>query len=159
MSVSKVSIATDINAPAAKVFDVVVDLQSYAEWLPDSGSFHGTTSVSEFPVKQGTTYIESSPSGIRRGKVLEFDRPSRALFHQPMQMNKAPEGVLIDIKVEVIFSEKEEGVTSVERNVDLGFPQPLLELKPAFESGASHEGARVMELLKRRVESLPRGSE
>jgi uncharacterized protein YndB with AHSA1/START domain len=152
---SKVSGTIDINAPAAKVFDVVVDLQSYAEWLPDSAAFHGTTSVSEFPVKQGTTYIESTPSGIRSGKVLEFERPSRVLFHQPMQLSSVPEGVLVDIKVEVIFREKSEGVTSVERNVYLGFPELLLELKQAFETGADVEGARVLELLKKRVESLP----
>jgi uncharacterized protein YndB with AHSA1/START domain len=152
---SKVSGTIDINAPAAKVFDVVADLQSYAEWLPDSAAFHGTTLVSEFPVKQDTTYIESTPAGIRSGKVLEFERPSRVLFHQPMQMNNAPEGVLIDIKVEVIFREKSEGVTSVERNVYLGFPEPLLHLKQPFETGADVEGARVLELLKKRVESLP----
>jgi uncharacterized protein YndB with AHSA1/START domain len=151
---SKASGTIDINTSAAKVFDVVVDLQSYAEWLPDSAAFHGTTSVSEFPVKQGTTYIESTPSGIRSGKVLEFERPSRVLFHQPMQMNHVPEGVLIDIKVEVILREKSEGFTSVERNVYLGFPEPLLQLKEPFETGANVEGARVLELLKKRVEGL-----
>jgi hypothetical protein len=39
--------------------------------------------------------------------------------------------------------------------VYLGFPEPLLQLKQAFETGADVEGARVLELLKKRVESLP----
>jgi hypothetical protein len=145
----------DINSTASKIFNVVVDLQSYAEWLPNSTSFPGITSISESPVKLGTTYVESTPSGIRSGKVIEFSRPSKVVFHQPMQLNRAPEGVLIDIKVEVLLREKDEGVTTVERNVYLEFPEPLLDLKPVFEKGASTEGARVMDLLKKRVESLP----
>jgi len=149
-----ISVTTDINAPAQKVFDVVTDLQSYSKWLPDSTSFKGTTEVSDTPVKLGTTYVESSPAGVRSGKVLEFERPSKVVFHQPMKLNSAPEGVLIDIKVEVILKEK-EGVTAVERNVYLGFPEPLLGLKAAFDKGASEEGVRVLGLLKNRVESLP----
>jgi hypothetical protein len=144
----------DINSPAAKIFDVVVDLQSYSEWLPNSGSFHGITAVSESPIKLGTTYVESTPSGIRSGKVIEFSRPSKVIFQQPMQLNQAPEGVLIDIKVEILLREREERVTTVERNVYLEFPEPLLRLKPVFQKGAGEEGARVMDLLKKHVESL-----
>lgn len=143
-----------INAPATKIFNVVVDLQAYSDWLPTSTSFPGITSISSSPTKLGTTYIESTPFGIRHGKVIEFSPPSKVLFHQPMQLNEAPEGVLIDIKVEVVLREKDQGVTEVERNVYLGFPEPLVGLKEIFEKGAGEEGARVMELLKKRVESL-----
>jgi uncharacterized protein YndB with AHSA1/START domain len=150
-----ISVTTDINAPAQKVFDVVTDLQSYSKWLPDSTAFKGTTKVSDTPVKLGTTYVESSPGGVRSGKVLEFERPSKVVFHQPMKLNSASEGLAIDIKVEVILKEKGEGVTTVERNVYLGYPEPLQELKATFDKGASEEGARVMDLLKKHVESLP----
>jgi hypothetical protein len=71
-----------------------------------------------------------------------------------MQLNQAPEGVLIDIKVEILLREREERVTTVERNVYLEFPEPLLGLKPVFQKGAGEEGARVMDLLKKHVESL-----
>jgi hypothetical protein len=144
----------EINAPASKIFNIVVDLKAYDEWLPNSTSFPGITFISESPAKLGTTYVESTPIGVRHGEVIEFSPPSKVIFHQPMQLSNAPEGVLIDIKVEVILREKSEGVTEVERNVYLGFPEPLLELKPIFEKGAGVEGARVMELLKKRVESL-----
>jgi uncharacterized protein YndB with AHSA1/START domain len=149
------SVTTEINAPAQKVFDVITDLQSYSKWLPDSGSFKGTTEVSDTPVKLGTTYVESTPSGVRSGKVLEFERPSKVVFHQPMKLNPVSGGFVIDIKVEVILEEKGEGVTTVERNVYLGFPEPLRGLKTAWDKGASEESARVMDLLKKRVESLP----
>ena len=71
-----------------------------------------------------------------------------------MQLNSAPEGVLVDIKVEVLLREKSDG-TEVERNVYLGFPEPLAGLKSVFEEGAKGEGDRVMGLLKQRVENLP----
>jgi uncharacterized protein YndB with AHSA1/START domain len=145
------AVTTNINAPAEKVFDVVTDLQSYSKWLPDSGPYSGTTEVSETPVKLGTTYVESSPAGIRSGKVVEFERPSKVVFHQPMTLNS---GDVVDIKVEVILKEK-GGVTTVERSVYLGFPEHLQQLKAAWDKGATEEGARVMDLLKKRVESLP----
>jgi uncharacterized protein YndB with AHSA1/START domain len=148
-----ITATADINAPAQKVFDVVTDLQSYPKWLPDSEIFKGTTEVSETPVKLGTTYIESTPSGVRSGKVLEFERPSKVVFHQPMKLNPISGGLVIDITVEVILKEN-AGVTTVARNVYLGYPEPLLKLKTAFDNGASEEGARVMDLLKKRVESL-----
>jgi uncharacterized protein YndB with AHSA1/START domain len=152
-AMAAISYTIDINAPAKKVFDVVTDLQSYAEWLPDSASFKGTTEVSESPVKLGTTYIESTPSGIRNGKVLEFEPPSKVVFHQPMKLNPVSKGLLVDIRVEVTLTEK-GGVTTVERNVYLGLPEPLLPGKTAWEEGAAAEGARTMTLLKQRVESL-----
>lgn len=46
-------------------------------------------------------------------------------------------------------------MTTVERNVYLGYPEPLQSLKTAFDQGASEKGARMMNLLKQRVESLP----
>jgi len=145
------AVTTDINAPAEKVFDVVTDLQSYSKWLPDSGPYKGTTEVSEKPVKLGTAYVESSPAGVRSGRVIEFERPSKVVFHQPMTLSS---GDVIDIKVEVILKE-EGGVTAVERNVYLGFPEHLQGLKTAWDKGATEEGARVMDMLKKRVESLP----
>jgi uncharacterized protein YndB with AHSA1/START domain len=152
---AKISYTIDINAPSQKVFDVITDLQSYAQWLPDSTAFKGTTEVSESPVKLGTTYIEASPSGIRNGKVIEFSPPSKVVFHQPMTLNPASDGVVVDIKVEVILKEQRKGVATVERNVYLGLPESLLPLKEAFDKGASEEGVRTMNLLKERVESLP----
>jgi hypothetical protein len=36
----------------------------------------------------------------------------------------------------------------------LSFPEPLIGLKPVFEEGVGLEGARVMEFLKKKVESF-----
>ena len=67
-------------------------------------------------------------------------------------MNPASEGVVLDIKVEVILKEKRKEVTAVERNVYLGILEPLQPLKEALDKGASEEGARTMN-----VEAARRG--
>src|SRR5271163_2562106 len=149
-----ISATADINAPAKKIFDVVTDLQSYSKWLPDSGAFKGTTEISDSPVKLGTTYVESTPSGVRSGKVIEFERPSKVVFHQPMKLNPASGGHVIDIRVEVTLREN-GGVTTVERDVYLGLPEALQSLKEAWDKGASGESVRVLDFLKKYVESLP----
>src|SRR5271163_5077841 len=131
-----ISATADINAPAKKIFDVVTDLQSYSKWLPDSGAFKGTTEISDSPVKLGTTYVESTPSGVRSGKVIEFERPSKVVFHQPMKLNPASEGHVIDIKVEMTLKENREGVTTMERDVYLGLPEPLQSLKESWDKVA-----------------------
>ena len=70
-----------------------------------------------------------------------------------MTMNPVSEDNVLDIKVEVILHEK-GGVTTTKRNVYLGYPEPLQDLKTAVDQGASEEGARTMNLLKQRVKSL-----
>lgn len=60
---------------------------------------------------------------------------------------------MLDIKVEIILHKK-RGVMTTKRNVYLGYPEPLQDLKTAVHQGASEEGARTMNLLKQRVESL-----
>ena len=72
-----------------------------------------------------------------------------------MKLNPSSEGYVIDIRVEVTLNENREGVTTVERDVYLGFPEPLQSLKGAWEQGATVEGERVMGFLKTYVESLP----
>lgn len=57
------------------VFDLLVDLRRYADWLPHSPAFKGTTLISAGPIHTGTTYVETSPWGTRRGTVTALDRP------------------------------------------------------------------------------------
>ena len=150
------TVTIDISAPAQKIFDAVTDLHSYSKWLPDSGPFQGTIEISDNPIKLGTTFVEPSPAGTKIGKVIEFEPPSKVVFVQPMHTtDPALGGHMIDIRVDVTLKEKGDGVTSVQRDVLLGFPEPLKELKEPWDKGATGESERVMNLLKNYVESLP----
>jgi uncharacterized protein YndB with AHSA1/START domain len=115
-----VHIVVDIVAPTQKIFVIITDLPSYSKWLPESTAFKGTTEVSETPIKLGTTYTETSPSGIRTGKVIEFEPPSKVVFHKPMKLSPAWVGLVLDLKVEMLFKEGGKGVATVERNVFVG---------------------------------------
>lgn len=143
-----------INAPADKVFDIITDLPAYANWLPNTSTFPGITEISDSPLKLGSTYTEASASGIRHGKVIEYERGSKVVFHQPMKLYPVESGILIDIKVQVVLKESEDGVTTVERDVFLGMPDALKEQEAGWYAGAGQEGDRVMGLLKEYVERV-----
>jgi uncharacterized protein YndB with AHSA1/START domain len=84
--VTEIQYEADIRCTAEKIFDAIVDLRGYDRWLTTSKGYLGTTDISSDPVALGTTYIESSPAGVRYGTVTEFEPPTQVTFHQPMSM-------------------------------------------------------------------------
>src|ERR1019366_4968503 len=76
----------DIQCPAEKIFDLIIDFSGQDRWLATSSAFHGTTEISSDPVTLGTAYTEPGPFGVRHGTVTEFERPAKITFHQPMTM-------------------------------------------------------------------------
>ena len=70
---------TSIRASAERVFEVLADFRSYDRWLPRSSAFHGTTEISDDPIRLGTTYVEPGPTGVRRGRVIENRRVLAAI--------------------------------------------------------------------------------
>jgi uncharacterized protein YndB with AHSA1/START domain len=143
-----------IAAPRSKVFAVLTDLPAFSEWLPQSSAFKGTTSVSESPVKLGTTYLEPGPVGLRKGEVVEFEEPSKVTFHQPMSMKPYFLGIVLDVRVEMVLKEGEGGGTILERNVKLGYPAVFRPFKGLVDEEFRKESWRTMELLKKHAESL-----
>src|SRR5712664_3115768 len=76
----------DIHCSAETVFDLITDFRAQDRWLMKSSAFHGTNDVSSNPVSLGATYREPGPFGVRNGKVVEFERPTKITFHQPMTL-------------------------------------------------------------------------
>lgn len=150
-----VHLTITIQAPRNKVFNTITDLASYSRWLPQSSAFKGTTEISDWPVKLGTTYIETGPAGVRKGEVVEFDPPAKVTFHQPMTLKPAILGLVIDVRVEMTLTEDIEGVTVLRRDIMLGYPWLLWPFKAAVANEFRRESWRTMELLKRYVESPP----
>jgi uncharacterized protein YndB with AHSA1/START domain len=143
-----------IAAPRAKVFAVLTDLAAYSTWLPQSSAFKGTTSVSESPVRLGTTYLEPGPAGLRKGEVVEFEQDSKVTFHQPMTMKPYFLGVVLDVRVEMVLKEGEGGGTVLERDVKLGYPVLLRLVRGLIDGEFRRESWRTMETLKEYVEGL-----
>ncbi|HEY7596798.1 MAG TPA: SRPBCC family protein [Actinophytocola sp.] len=146
-----IKLASDIRGEAEAVFDTLADLRGYGRWLGNSAAYAGTADISSDPVAAGTTYVEPGPTGVRRGTVTEFDRPTRVAFHQPMTMRPRLLGV-IDIHVRYTLTEA-DGTVHLERVVTLTFGWPLRLLRAAVVPQFRRESERTMRALKAHVEA------
>lgn len=81
----RVEIETTIKRPIEDVFERLVDISAYAQWLPQAGLFIKSSQCSEGPVTQGTPYIDETTVGTLRGEVIEFQRPARVVFRQTLR--------------------------------------------------------------------------
>ena len=135
-----------IRANAESVFALLAELRDYDRWLPRSQAFHGTSRISDGPVGLGTTYVEDSPFGARRGTVTGFVPPTRLDFEQPMQLKPAFLGE-IGIKLFHVLAPRREGVHLL-RRLELA-PQGLVTpLMPLVARAFRAENERMMTALK-----------
>jgi uncharacterized protein YndB with AHSA1/START domain len=140
----------DIQCPAERIFDVIIDFRGQDRWLTESSAFHGTSEISSDPVTLGTTYREPGPFGVRNGAVVEFERPTKVTFHQPMTM-KWRAGV-IDVTLRYTLSPGADS-THVTRLVTLGVPWTLKPVQPLAAHGFRVESTRTLLALKAYAES------
>jgi uncharacterized protein YndB with AHSA1/START domain len=145
------SLTAEIHGPAERVFDAIVDLRGYGRWLGSSADYGGTIDVSTDPVAAGTTYVERSGVGVRRGTVTEQLRPARVTFDQPMTMRPKAFGV-IGILVTYSLTPVAEGVR-VERDVTVTLPWQLRSAAPLVVARFRKESERTIQALKAFVET------
>ena len=154
MSISHPRFTAQIKGSPEIIFDLVADMPNYGRWLPGSHAFGGTTEVSPYPVRLGTTYLDAGPAGQRPGSVTEYDPPKRITFHHTMLVKQGPLTADIDVHVRYIF-EPVEGGAFVIRDLDLTIEIPgLMQLaKPLVLSAFRKENVRILAELKRYVEA------
>jgi hypothetical protein len=143
-----------IEGPPEFIFSFIADMPNYGRWLPGSDAFGGTTEVSPYPVRLGTTYLDAGPAGQRPGSVTEYEFPTRIGFHHTMLLKR---GLLkADIDVHILYSlVPTAGGTSVVRALDLIIQMPgLLKIAEPFVLLAFRkENLRILAELKRHVEA------
>ncbi|HZW91130.1 MAG TPA: SRPBCC family protein [Myxococcaceae bacterium] len=152
MSEASLKFTSHIAGPPEVIFDLVADLPGYGRWLPDSSAFGGTVDVTPYPVRLGTTYLETGPIQ-KPGKVIEFDRP-RHIGFQHTVMIRSP--IETDVEARIRYSfEPGQGGTAVLRELDLviDLRGPLKLLRPALLWGFREENVRTLACLKRYVEN------
>ena len=140
------SFEIEIAARADTVFALLADLRGYDTWLPRSRAFHGTSSISDGPITVGTSYIEQSPFGTRRGRVTAFERPFRLDFVQPMTLRPAALG-MVDISVYHELTSRKEA-TVVKRNVLLEAKGAVRMFMPIVTRAFLDENRRMLQQLK-----------
>ena len=136
----------EIHASAEKIFAAIVDFRGYDRWLAKSSVFEGITDISSDPIRLGTTWTESGPSGVRHGTVTEFEPPSRVSFHQPMTLKPRLLGT-IDITLNVTLTPTPTSVR-VRRVVTIGIPWPLKIVQPLVVRQFRVESTRTLLALK-----------
>ena len=142
----------DIDCSAERIFDLITDFDGYSRWLTTSSNYRGTHEVSANPVTLGTTYREPGPFGVRNGKVTEFERPTRIVFHQPMTMKFG--GGVIDVTVTYTLTPGATA-THVRRVVSVGLPWQLKPFSAVVLPPFRTESARTLAALKAYADQHP----
>jgi hypothetical protein len=126
-------------------------------WPPGSEAFGGTTEVSPYPVRLGTTYLDAGPAGQRPGSVTGYDPPKSIAFHHTMLVKRGPLTVDVDVHIRYTL-EPGEGATSVIRALDLTIQIPglLKAATPLVARAFRKENLRILAELKRYVEAQPK---
>ena len=136
----------DIAASPEVVFDIVSDLHGYGRWLPSAGDYEGTSEISPPPVAVGTSYVEHSRHGVRRGVVIALARPDVVAFRQPMTLSPSLAGT-IDSTVSLSVAANAIGAR-VTRTVELGIPRRLAPVRSLIVGRYAHESERMLLALK-----------
>jgi hypothetical protein len=157
MSTSHPRFTTRIEGSPEIIFDLVADMPNYGRWLPGSETFGGTTKVSPYPVRLGTTYLDAGPAGQRPGSVTGYDPPKYIAFHHTMLLKKGPLAANIDVHIHYTI-EPIKGPTYVIRDLDLTIqiPGPLKVAEPFVRYVFRKENVRILAELKRYVEAQPK---
>ena len=136
----------DIASPVDAVFALICDLHDYVRWLPSAGDYEGTTEISPPPVTVGTTYVEHGRRGVRRGRVVALERPTRVVFRQPMTLRPRLAGTL-DSTVTMSVAATPVG-SRVTRTVELGIPTRLALVRSLIVGRYVRESERMLHALK-----------
>ena len=79
-----------IQRPVSEVFERLADLPGYRGWMHRTGLFRGCSLTSEAPIRQGTTYVDSTRMGRFDGEVIEFVPPTRIAFRETLRWFGSP---------------------------------------------------------------------
>lgn len=78
-------IETSIESPIDDVFERIVNISNYSDWLPDTGLFIRTEQHENGAVTLGTTYTDETTVGTWHGEVVEFEEPHSVVFRHQLQ--------------------------------------------------------------------------
>lgn len=139
-------LSIDIQSPPEVVFDLLADIAHYSRWLPPSGTYRETGTVSESPVRLGTTYHDHNNAGEMLGEVTEYQPPTRLGFREATQKP----GLVITIVYRL--SPLGDG-THVERTSTLVTAGIIRLAQPLVVATTRRENQRTLNALKAYLES------
>jgi uncharacterized protein YndB with AHSA1/START domain len=90
MSIVRFESQTVIQRPTSEVFERLADLAGYGRWMHRAGLFRACRLTSEVPIREGTTYVDSTRMGRFDGEVTEFVPPTRIVFRETLRWFGSP---------------------------------------------------------------------
>ncbi len=144
---------TTINQPIEVVFQLITDLAHYDQWLPSSTLFNAVTTVSENPIRLGTTYVDKGRSSKLIGKVTEFQPPTRVAFREGTHVKLLVLEVGLDIQIQYALNAI-DGSTEVTRTHTLSTAGMLKLLQPVIIRPIWKENERILQMMKAHLEGV-----
>jgi carbon monoxide dehydrogenase subunit G len=139
---------TAINAPPQAVFDRLADFAHYDDWLPSSSMFKSVSTVSDNPVKLGSTYVDKNSSSIMYGKVTAYEPPQKITFHQVTHI-KALGLDLAGLEITITYQLAASGSgTNLTRDVIVQGRGLLTLIQARLLPGIAAENHRILAALK-----------
>ena len=134
-----------IPRPISEVFERLADLPSYEGWMHSTGLFRRCRLTSQPPIRQGTTYVDSTWMGSFDGEVTKFERPRRIAFQETLRWFGSP---MTQARPEYLL-EGDDTTTTV-HHVAVGELYGWMRfMKPAAALLANRERSRTLASLKR----------
>ena len=146
----KVEIHVTIKRPIEEVFEQLVDIPRYPEWMPDNGLFITCTKDSEGPIGVGTEYSDKTKLGTVHGEVTAFDRPHKVVFHYTARLL----GMTVMEGWPGYELERDgETATKIHHHAEARLYGPFKLMQPLVQRMAQNERQRTVDALKESLES------
>jgi uncharacterized protein YndB with AHSA1/START domain len=140
---------TVIQRPVNEVFERLADLPGYRRWMHRTGLFRGVRGEIDVPIREGTTYVDSTRMGSFMGEVTEFVPPTRLAFRETLRSFGSP----VTQARPAYELEGDENATVV-HHVAIGELYGWMRfMKPGAALLAKVERSRTLKSLKRSLES------
>ena len=149
VSIIRFESTTVIQQPVREVFDRLADLPGYGRWMHHTGLFRRSGLTSEAPIREGTTYVDSTWMGTFEGEVVEFVPTTRIAFRETLHWFGS---AMTQARPE--YSLEGDETATVIHHVAVGELYGWMRvMKPAAALLAHLERTRTLNSLKRSLES------
>lgn len=147
----RVEIDETIKRPIEEVFEQLVDIPRYPEWMPNNGLFITCTKDSEGPAGVGTKYSDKTRLGTVWGEVSVFDRPNEVVFHYTARLFGM---TVMEGWPGYVLEREGEAATRIHHRAEGHLYGPFKLLQPLVQMMARGERQRTVDALKESLECV-----
>jgi uncharacterized protein YndB with AHSA1/START domain len=140
---------TTIDRPIGDVFARLADLGDYRSWMHRTGLFRRSGQTSDGPVGAGTAYFDATRMGTFRGRITDYEPPSRLGFRETLRLF----GSEVMEARPAYFLEADCDSTIVHHVAEGELFGLMRVMKPMAALLARSERTRTVESLRRSLES------